>query len=93
MTEIQPHDHETPPALKIVPTIYSTSLPIEELIDRFWDSGPGLDSVDIRVERPETPLALLDELGPSPFQHGGFPLIGFLATTYEKVSRYALQPR
>ena len=93
MTEPTPNRHDIPPALAVVPTIYPTSPPIEEQIDRFWDSGPELDSVEICLEPPETPLALLEKLGPSPFQQGGFPLIGFLATTYEKVSRYALQRR
>ena len=87
------YDHDMPPALTTVPTIFPTSPPIEELMGRFWDSGPELDSVEIYLEPPEVSLALLEKLGPSPFQRGGFPLVGFLATTYEKVSRYALQRR
>ena len=82
-----------PPSLKTVPTIYPTSPPVEEMIDRFWESGPEIDAVDVRIEPPETPLALLEQLGPSPFPRGGFPLVGFLATTYDKVSRYALERR
>ena len=82
---------DLPPSLKTVPTIYPTSPPVEEMIDRFWESGPELDTVEVRIEPPETPLALLDQLGPSPFPRGGFPLVGFLATTYDKVSRYALE--
>ncbi len=93
MTGPQPHGHETPPTVRIVPTIYPTSAPIHELIDQFWDSGPEIDLVEIHIEPPEAPLALLEMLGPSPFQRGGFPLIGVLATTYDKVSRYALQRR
>ena len=84
---------DLPPSLKTVPTIYPTSPPVEEVIDRFWESGPELDTVEVRIEPPETPLALLDQLGPSPFPRGGFPLVGFLATTYDKVSRYALARR
>ena len=86
-----PGQEDLPPSLKIVPTIYPTSAPIEELIDHFWDTGPEFDSVRIEVAPPEKPLALLEELGPSPFDRGGFPVIGFLATTYDKVSRYALE--
>ena len=82
---------DMPPSLKIVPTIYATSPPVEEVIDRFWEVGPELDSVRIRIEPPARPLALLEQLGPSPFERGGFPGIGFLATTYDKVSRYALE--
>ena len=84
---------DLPPSLKIVPTIYPTSPPVEEMIDRFWENGPELDTVEVRIEPPETPLALLEQLGPSPFPRGGFPLVGFLATTYDKVSRYALERR
>ena len=80
-----------PPSLKIVPTIYPTSPPVDAELERFWQSGPELEKVSTRVEPPEKPLALLEQLGPSPFTRGGFPLIGFLATTYDKVSRYALE--
>ncbi len=93
MGDTQQGEHEMPTALSIVPTIYPTSPPIEELIDRFWEHDPRLDTVKIRLEPPEKPLFLLEKLGPSPFERGGFPLIGFLATTYEKVGRYALQRR
>ncbi len=78
-----------PPALKIVPTIYPTSPPIDAMLDRFWQAGPELERVIVRIDAPERPLALLEQLGPSPFPRGGFPLIGFLATTYDKVGRYA----
>ncbi len=80
-----------PPSLKIVPTIYPTSPPVDAEVERFWQSGPELEKVSTRVEPPEKPLALLEQLGPSPFVRGGFPLIGFLATTYDKVGRYALE--
>ena len=82
---------EMPPSLKIVPTIYPTSPPLEDGLDSFWETGPEFDSVEIRIEPPERPLELLEQLGPSPFERGGFPLMGFLATTYDKVSRYALE--
>ena len=80
-----------PPSLKIVPTIYPTSPPIEEMLDQFWETGPEFDTVQIDLTPPESPLALLEKLGPSPFPRGEFPLVGFLATTYDKVSRYALE--
>ncbi len=83
--------YEHPPSLKIVPTIYPTSPPLEEVLNRFWQTGPEFDSVDIQIAPPEKPLAILEQLGPSPFERGGFPLIGFLATTYDKVSRFALR--
>lgn len=78
-----------PPSLKVIPTIYPTSASLEEVLDQFWDVGQELADVEIPIEPPEGSLALLDQLGPSPFERGSFPLIGFLATTYDKVSRYA----
>jgi len=83
----------SPPEAVVVPTIYPISPPIEECIEHFWEAGPELDEVAVHIEPPATPLALLKLLGPSPFERGGFPLIGFLATTYDKVSRYALERR
>jgi hypothetical protein len=79
--------------VRIVPTIYPTSPPLENDIERFWQIGAEFDSVEIRIGPPDRPLALLERLGTSPFERGGFPVIGFLATTYDKVSRYALQRR
>ncbi len=58
----------------------------------FWDAGADLDTVAVQIAPPEKSLELLERLGPSPFERGGFPLIGFLATTYDKVARYALGP-
>ena len=83
-------DDELPPSLKIVPTIYPTSPPIEAVPEQFWDAGEGLAGVQARIAPPDKPLELLERLGQSPFERGGFPLVGFLATTYEKVSRFAL---
>jgi len=93
MPDLQETHDEVPPSLEAAPTIYPTSPPVEELIERFWDTGPEFDPVRVRIEPSEEPLELLERLGPSPFERGGFPLIGFLATTYDKVSRYALERR
>jgi len=92
--------HEHPPSLKVVPTIYPTSPPLKEVLDGFWRTGPEFDSLTSRsppqvvgqpLQPPDKPLAILEQLGQSPFERGGFPLIGFLATTYDKVRRYALR--
>jgi uncharacterized Zn finger protein len=91
MTGMDGYVDEMPPSLKIVPTVYPTSPPVDQLIGQFWETGPEFESVQVRIEPPERPLALLEQLGPSPFERGRFPVIGFLATTYDKVSRYALQ--
>ena len=93
MPGLEEGHNEMPPTLETAPTIYPTSPALEEVIEWFWDTGPEFDSVEIRIEPPEKPLDLLERLGPSPFERGGFPLIGFLATTYDKVSRYALERR
>ncbi len=61
--------------------------------DMFWQVGPEFESVVVSLEGPQSQLALLERLGPSPFERGRFPVIGFLATTYDKVSRYALSLR
>ena len=80
-----------PPSLKVVPTIYPTSNALDEDLSRYWSVGPEFDSVEIKIDDNPQPLAILKRLGPSPFSGGGFPLIGFLATTYDKVSRYAIE--
>ena len=91
MSEPDLQDTEMPPSLKIVPTIYPTSPPVKDEVDRFWETKATLAKTVPRTDPPDPPLALLEQLGPSPFERGGFPLIGFLATTYDKVSRYALE--
>ena len=78
------------------PDISVTSFPVspslEEQLDRFWFVGPEFgEAASVPEDKPG--LALLERLGPSPFERGGFPVIGFLATTYDKVSRYALARR
>lgn len=59
--------------------------------DHFWGDAAMIEHIAIKIRPPEKPLAILEKLGPSPFERGGFPLIGFLATTYDKVSQYALE--
>ena len=80
-------------SIKVVPTVYPTSPPIEKCVDSFWETGESFESVVVTIHPPERPLAVLEDLGPSPFPRGSFPLVGFLATTYDKVSRYALERR
>lgn len=64
---------------------------VEPDVDAFWLCGDGFDDIKVEITAPERSLALLEELGPSPFARGGFPVIGFLAATYDKVARYALE--
>ena len=57
----------------------------------FWGDQHAIESVTIAVRPAPKPLAMLEKLGPSPFERGSFPLIGFLATTFDKVSQFALE--
>ena len=89
----RPHSDagDMPPTLKVVPTIYATSPPLTDSLAHFWRAGESLHEVRCRIEPPEDPLAILEQLGPSPFPRGQFPLVGFLASTYDRVSRFALE--
>ncbi|MEK6677501.1 MAG: hypothetical protein AABZ47_17845 [Planctomycetota bacterium] len=60
-------------------------------IERFWSVGPGFSHVKVHIQPPNSPAEILKRLGPSPFPRGGFPIIGFLASAFEKVSRYAIE--
>jgi hypothetical protein len=83
--------HEPSDVARSAPTIYPPSPPIEELLDRFWETGPDFEKVEVRIAPPDAPLEILKQLGPSPFERGGFPLIGFLASTYDRISQYTLE--
>lgn len=63
---------------------------LEDDIDRFWEAGPGLATVETAPRPPEVSHALLRRLGPSPFPAGSFPVVGLLATCYDAISRAAL---
>ena len=84
------------------PSLKNVDQPIDETVcdaprgdafrtERFWSVGEGFETIPMSIGPPERPLELLEKLGPSPFERGGFPLIGFLATTYDKVSRFAIE--
>ena len=91
MNETESQLTNSTPPVGIVSGVYPSSPPIEEEVDRFWVLGSEFDAIEVRVGPSDKPLALLEQLGTSPFERGEFPLIGFLATTYDKVSRYALE--
>ena len=75
--------------------LYSPARRLEACLDDFyrWNDqaiAPAAPELDNASEGD-----ILKKLGPSPFERGGFPLVGFLATVYEKVGRDArarLQP-
>ncbi|MFZ4573903.1 MAG: hypothetical protein ACOYN0_05865 [Phycisphaerales bacterium] len=65
--------------------------PLDEEIERFWEAGQELHSLDIPVEAPPVSHPLLRRLGPSPFTGAQFPLVGLLASCYEVVSADAVR--
>jgi len=62
-----------------------------DLPAEFWGEPTDMEALTVPIQAPKKPLAILEKLGPSPFERGGFPLVGFLATTYDKVSQFALE--
>jgi uncharacterized Zn finger protein len=65
--------------------------PLEDLTDRFWETGPALHEIDLPIHPPEVSHPLLRRLGPSPFTGGRFPLVGLLATSYGMISESVLK--
>ncbi len=65
--------------------------PLEECLDTFWSTGVPLEDLPEIGPADTEPYEILKRLGPSPFEGGGFPLIGFFATAYDRVSRFARQ--
>ena len=63
----------------------------DDPLRKIWGDPRAMENVVIAVQPPIKLLAILEKLGPSPFERGRFPLIGFLATTYDKVSHFALE--
>lgn len=59
--------------------------PLEEVLARFWESGPELAEVDLPLSPPPVSHPLLRRLGQSPFA-APFPLVGLLASCYDTIS-------
>ena len=71
--------------------LHTDPAPLEECLGSFWAAGiPQADMPEIHPPGAE-PYEILKRLGPSPFAGGGFPLIGFFASAYDRVSRFARQ--
>ncbi|MFA6045699.1 MAG: hypothetical protein WC718_12015 [Phycisphaerales bacterium] len=62
--------------------------PLEEVVTKFWDSGPELAEVDLPLGPPGVSHPLLRRLGQSPFT-APFPLVGLLASCYDTISQAA----
>jgi uncharacterized Zn finger protein len=63
--------------------------PLEEEIDRFWEAGPGLDTIRISIKPPPVPLPALRRLGRPNFVTEDLPRQ--LSPAYEAISRSALE--
>jgi uncharacterized Zn finger protein len=80
----------TPVYPQRVPGVSDATFPsLEEVVDRFWDAGPGLHEIDLPLTPPPVTHPLLRRLGPSPFTNAQFPLVGLLASCYETISEAA----
>lgn len=56
---------------------------------QFWSLGAALPETPPHDPSGQPEPSMLEQLGASPFERGGFPLIGFLATVYEKCAHEA----
>lgn len=68
-------------------SIHTADAPLEECLNEFWDTGEML--ADVSQTSDTEPYEILKRLGPSPFGKSSFPLVGFFASAYERVSRFA----
>ena len=69
--------------------IHAPEAELDDCLDGFWEATRPLDELPPVPRLPDEPCEILKRLGPSPFRGSSFPLIGFLATAYDRVSRFA----
>ncbi len=69
--------------------LHAPSPPLEQCVDTFWLPGVPLEELPAGPPPAPDPYEILKRLGPSPFEGSSFPLIGFLASVYERVGRLA----
>jgi uncharacterized Zn finger protein len=82
-----------PVYLPRLPGADEAATPLEQSIDHFWVSGPGLHHIELAMGQPDVCHPLLRRLGSSPFDAAvgaKFPLVGLLATCYDVVTQHAL---
>lgn len=81
---------ESPVYVQRVPGVSDEPAPpLDKLVDRFWEAGPGLSELDLPLGPPAVSHPLLRRLGPSPFTNAQFPLVGLLASCYDAISEDA----
>lgn len=66
-----------------------TAPPLEEELDRFWEPGPALETMNVAVKPPAVELSVLRRLGQPGFVNED--LQGLLTPSYEAISRAALE--
>jgi uncharacterized Zn finger protein len=60
--------------------------PLVDVLDRFWSSGPELQSLRVSPLAGEAPDAILRQLGPAPDSVGGEELVALLASAYARLA-------
>jgi hypothetical protein len=69
--------------------LHTPAPPLTETLDSFWSPRVPLEGLPEIPPPTSEPYEILRRLGPSPFDDSSFPLIGFFASAYERVSRFA----
>ncbi|MFQ5489848.1 MAG: hypothetical protein ACE5GE_03920 [Phycisphaerae bacterium] len=81
--------HSPPPGNGVYEYLRAAHAPLDECLDSFWTFGLTEDALPEIAAPSGEAYDILKRLGPSPFEPGSFPLIGFLASAYDRVSRFA----
>ncbi len=84
-------DTETASNNKAYQYLHTPAPTLESSIESFWSSTVPLESIPEVVTPPHEPYEILKRLGTSPFEASNFPLVGFLASAYERASRLAME--
>jgi uncharacterized Zn finger protein len=86
-------DGTMPVHVQVVPGASDAALPplAEIPAADFWDAPADPHSLSMPLAPPVVSHPLLRRLGPSPFPEGKFPLVGLLATCYERISAAVLR--
>ncbi len=66
-------------------------IPLEERLDKFWESGDGLELVSPHPRPPEVAYPILRRLGDAPISIGDANLASFLPRAYKVAGRAALE--
>ena len=80
------------PAYQIRVDLPESCIPprLENALDNFWRGDKHvLDSLDTTPDSPVPSHALLRRLGPSPMEGARFPLVGLLASCYDRIAEDA----